>query len=80
MKVERNTEMIDFNETPNGVTSTLRRQDGGNENVESLWLAGCDGAHSTVRHKLGKEFQGETYRHVGTRRYALQGLRRAAGN
>ncbi len=59
VKVERNTEMIDFNETPNGVTSTLRRQDGGTENVESLWLAGCDGAHSTVRHKLGKEFQGE---------------------
>ena len=25
-----------------------------------LYCVGCDGAHSTVRHELGLEFQGET--------------------
>jgi 2-polyprenyl-6-methoxyphenol hydroxylase-like FAD-dependent oxidoreductase len=59
VKVERNAEMVDFKETSHGVTSTLRHQDGGTEDVESLWLGGCDGAHSTVRHKLGKQFRGE---------------------
>ena len=28
--------------------------------METSWLLGCDGAHSTVRHLLGKEFRGET--------------------
>ena len=30
------------------------------ERVEADWLIGCDGAHSTVRHGLGMEFEGST--------------------
>ena len=37
-----------------------RHLDGNEETFESGWLIGCDGAHSTVRHKLGMEFAGET--------------------
>jgi 2-polyprenyl-6-methoxyphenol hydroxylase-like FAD-dependent oxidoreductase len=58
--VERRVEAIRFNQTPNGVTTALRRPDGAEETVETQWLIGCDGAHSTIRHGLGLSFEGET--------------------
>ena len=60
VKIERNIELTDFVATADGVTSTLRHLDGTEETFESGWLIGSDGAHSTVRHKLGMEFAGET--------------------
>ena len=60
VKIERNMELTDFTATADGVTSTLKRADGTEETFESGWLIGSDGAHSTVRHKLGMEFAGET--------------------
>jgi 2-polyprenyl-6-methoxyphenol hydroxylase-like FAD-dependent oxidoreductase len=60
VKIERNIELTDFVASANGVTSTLRRLDGTEETFESGWLIGSDGAHSTVRHKLGMQFAGET--------------------
>jgi 2-polyprenyl-6-methoxyphenol hydroxylase-like FAD-dependent oxidoreductase len=60
VKIERNIELTDFVASADGVTSTLRRLDGTEETFESGWLIGSDGAHSTVRHKLGMEFAGET--------------------
>jgi 2-polyprenyl-6-methoxyphenol hydroxylase-like FAD-dependent oxidoreductase len=60
VKVERPVELTKFSASPDGVVSTLRRADGTEETVESAWLIGCDGAHSTVRHQLGMEFRGET--------------------
>jgi 2-polyprenyl-6-methoxyphenol hydroxylase-like FAD-dependent oxidoreductase len=30
----------------------------------AAWLAGCDGAHSLVRHQLGTGFEGGTYEHT----------------
>jgi 2-polyprenyl-6-methoxyphenol hydroxylase-like FAD-dependent oxidoreductase len=59
-KVERLTELLAFAPRPDGVTATLRRSDGRQEQVEADWLIGCDGAHSTVRHGLGMEFTGST--------------------
>ncbi|HTR43654.1 MAG TPA: FAD-dependent monooxygenase [Pseudomonadales bacterium] len=58
--IERSVELIDFTSTDDKVTSTLQHADGRRETIETAWLIGCDGAHSTVRHKLGKEFHGET--------------------
>jgi 2-polyprenyl-6-methoxyphenol hydroxylase-like FAD-dependent oxidoreductase len=58
--VERNLEMVRFSTSENGVNSTLRHADGREESMESSWLVGCDGAHSSVRHQLGMEFQGNT--------------------
>jgi 2-polyprenyl-6-methoxyphenol hydroxylase-like FAD-dependent oxidoreductase len=60
VKIERNVELTDFVASADGVTSTLRHLDGTEETFESGWLIGSDGAHSTVRHKLGMEFAGET--------------------
>ena len=60
VKIERNIELTDFVASAEGVTSTLRHLDGTEETFKSGWLIGSDGAHSTVRHKLGMEFAGET--------------------
>jgi 2-polyprenyl-6-methoxyphenol hydroxylase-like FAD-dependent oxidoreductase len=60
VKIDRNIELTDFVASTDGVTSTLRHLDGTEETFDSGWLIGSDGAHSTVRHKLGMEFAGET--------------------
>ncbi len=60
VKIERNIELTDFVASVDGVTSILRHLDGTEETFDSGWLIGSDGAHSTVRHKLGMEFAGET--------------------
>jgi len=60
VKIERNVELTDFVDSADGVTSTLRHLDGTEETFKSGWLIGSDGAHSTVRRKLGMEFAGET--------------------
>src|SRR3981081_701784 len=59
--VERQTELLRFTQHDAGVTATLRRPNGSEEIVEASYLAGCDGAASTVRGQLGVEFPGGTY-------------------
>jgi 2-polyprenyl-6-methoxyphenol hydroxylase-like FAD-dependent oxidoreductase len=56
--VERQIELLTFGETSDGVRCVLRHADGHEELMESPWVIGCDGAHSTVRHLLGLEFSG----------------------
>jgi 2-polyprenyl-6-methoxyphenol hydroxylase-like FAD-dependent oxidoreductase len=58
--VERGVEAIGFTQTQTGVTTILRRPDGVEETVETDWLIGCDGAHSSIRHGLGLSFEGDT--------------------
>jgi 2-polyprenyl-6-methoxyphenol hydroxylase-like FAD-dependent oxidoreductase len=58
--VERQTELQGFEQSADGVACRLQSPDGRQESVEVDWLIGCDGAHSTVRHTLGKEFEGST--------------------
>ena len=41
--------------------ATLRAGDGSEETCEAAYLAGCDGAHSTVREALAIGFPGGTY-------------------
>jgi 2-polyprenyl-6-methoxyphenol hydroxylase-like FAD-dependent oxidoreductase len=55
--VERNTELISFEQTTNGVTALLQTQEG-QQSCDALYVAGCDGAHSTVRKLLGMGFPG----------------------
>jgi 2-polyprenyl-6-methoxyphenol hydroxylase-like FAD-dependent oxidoreductase len=62
--VERQTELIDFTDGPAGVSARLRRADGAEETCEADYLAGCDGARSTVRDAIGAAFPGGTYRQV----------------
>ena len=59
--VERQTELLRFTQDDRGVKATLRRPDGSEEVCEAAYLAGCDGASSTVRGQLGIGFPGGTY-------------------
>lgn len=59
-RVEREVELTGFSQDDSGVQATLRHADGTAETIGADWLIGCDGAHSTVRHRLGFAFEGET--------------------
>jgi 2-polyprenyl-6-methoxyphenol hydroxylase-like FAD-dependent oxidoreductase len=56
--VERPVELATFTESADGLRCTLRHADGREEQLDTPWVIGCDGAHSTVRHTLGLEFTG----------------------
>jgi 2-polyprenyl-6-methoxyphenol hydroxylase-like FAD-dependent oxidoreductase len=62
--VERRTELIRFTDHGGHVSATLRGGDGSESACEARYLAGCDGAHSTVRKSLGIDFPGGTYPQV----------------
>jgi len=59
LAVERGTELIGLEEHAHGVRATLRHAGGKTEILDTPWLIGCDGAHSTVRHHKGAHFPGE---------------------
>lgn len=60
-QVERQTELIGFTDCgQDGVDVRLLGADGREERAQVAYLAGCDGAHSTVRHLLKAEFEGDT--------------------
>ena len=61
--VERRTELLEFEETAGRVRARLKRPDGTTESCEANYIAGCDGAHSTVRETLKIGFAGGTYSH-----------------
>jgi 2-polyprenyl-6-methoxyphenol hydroxylase-like FAD-dependent oxidoreductase len=60
VQIEREVELTGLKSSTDEIVSTLRHPDGSEENVETSWLIGCDGAHSTVRHQLGMKFVGST--------------------
>jgi len=61
VKVERQTELHRFEQDDAAVRSTLKRPDGSEETCRTAYLAGCDGASSTVRESLSIGFPGGTY-------------------
>lgn len=56
--IERQVELVTFQENAESVLCTLQHLDSRMEQVETPYLIGCDGAHSIVRHTLGLEFTG----------------------
>jgi 2-polyprenyl-6-methoxyphenol hydroxylase-like FAD-dependent oxidoreductase len=62
--VQRNTEMLGFEDKGDHVQVRLRTADGGERVCEAGYLAGCDGARSPTRHRLGASFEGGTYEQV----------------
>jgi 2-polyprenyl-6-methoxyphenol hydroxylase-like FAD-dependent oxidoreductase len=64
VQIERQTELVRFEQSPDGVSATLRRADGREEQCDADYLAGCDGARSKVREGLGVGFPGGTYEHM----------------
>jgi 2-polyprenyl-6-methoxyphenol hydroxylase-like FAD-dependent oxidoreductase len=64
VEVERRTELLRIEDAPGHVLARLRRPDGTQTTCEAAYIAGCDGAHSTVREALEIGFPGGTYGHL----------------
>jgi 2-polyprenyl-6-methoxyphenol hydroxylase-like FAD-dependent oxidoreductase len=64
VEVERGTEFLDFEEVSGQIRARLKRPDGSTEDCDARYLAGCDGAHSSVREQLRLGFAGGTYAHL----------------
>ena len=61
IEVERGVELTALTQSSDVVRAVLRHSDGREETLETPWLIGCDGAHSTTRHALGMDFEGAQY-------------------
>jgi 2-polyprenyl-6-methoxyphenol hydroxylase-like FAD-dependent oxidoreductase len=59
-RVERPAELTGVAPVDDGMAATLTI-DGQATTVESRWLVGCDGMHSTVRDRMGISFDGAAY-------------------
>ncbi|HVV48108.1 MAG TPA: FAD-dependent monooxygenase [Polyangia bacterium] len=64
VQVERRTKLASFQETADGVTAELAGAGSPPAACRCRFLAGCDGARSTVREQLGLGFPGGTYEHL----------------
>ncbi|HKN59968.1 MAG TPA: FAD-dependent monooxygenase, partial [Candidatus Acidoferrales bacterium] len=64
VQVERQTELLGFEDASGGVRAHLKRLDGTVETCAAAYIAGCDGAHSVVREALQIGFPGGTYAHL----------------
>jgi len=64
VRVEREYALEHFEEDGDGIVAQLRDVRGNTERVEARYIAGCDGARSTVRKLIGVDFPGGTYRQV----------------
>ncbi|HEY6419564.1 MAG TPA: FAD-dependent monooxygenase [Candidatus Binataceae bacterium] len=64
VEVERGAELASFEDAAGRVLANLKRPDGAREACEATYLAGCDGAHSTVREALHIGFPGGAYAHL----------------
>lgn len=62
--VERGKELFEFEESNDRVRVTIKNSDGMEETCTAAYLAGCDGARSFVRERLGIGFPGGTYEHL----------------
>src|SRR5262249_19693031 len=56
VSVERRTELVSFTDEGEHVTAFLRGPEGQVEVCEASYIAGCDGARSTVRETIGTGF------------------------
>ena len=59
--IERGVELLDHVPEPDCVRCLLRSRDGKEEVLRVRYLAGCDGAHSTIRKRAGIPFEGAAY-------------------
>ncbi|MDU9394665.1 FAD-dependent monooxygenase [Pseudomonas sp. zfem002] len=64
VSVEWNTELLELHQDEQQAHARLRHADGREEDCAATFLAGCDGARSTVRKALDIGFPGGTYQQV----------------
>jgi 2-polyprenyl-6-methoxyphenol hydroxylase-like FAD-dependent oxidoreductase len=62
--IERQMELLGFESATGRVLARLKRPDGTPDTCQAAYIAGCDGAHSSVREALKIEFRGGTYDHL----------------
>jgi FAD binding domain-containing protein/aromatic ring hydroxylase-like protein len=61
VRPERRVDLVGFQTDLDGLTCTLRDDDGRTEQVRTRYLVGCDGANSTVRRVAQIPFEGGVY-------------------
>jgi 2-polyprenyl-6-methoxyphenol hydroxylase-like FAD-dependent oxidoreductase len=61
--VEWNTELVSLAQQGDSVRAELKGANG-SRRISAAWVAGCDGARSTVRESCGITFAGAPYEHV----------------
>lgn len=61
VELERGVELVNLTGTDGVAEATLRHHDGREEMVQARYVAGCDGANSTVRRLAGIPFEGGSY-------------------
>jgi 2-polyprenyl-6-methoxyphenol hydroxylase-like FAD-dependent oxidoreductase len=59
-----NTELVGLAQEPGRVAARLKLPDGTEKDIHAAWVAGCDGARSSVRELSGIGFPGAPYEHV----------------
>ncbi len=64
VNVERQTELVSFEQRDGGVSAQIKKADGSAEICSATYIAGCDGAHSKVREQLGTGLPGGDYNDV----------------
>jgi 2-polyprenyl-6-methoxyphenol hydroxylase-like FAD-dependent oxidoreductase len=80
VSVERRTELASFTEQGRRVIARLRGPQGREETREAWYIAGCDGAHSTMRETIGIGFPGGTYRQVSMSPMSKRQAHRSTAN
>ncbi|MEN3304505.1 MAG: hypothetical protein V7603_707 [Micromonosporaceae bacterium] len=61
LRVEREVRLVALDQAGELAACRLRHRDGREETVRARYVAGCDGAHSTVREQAGIPFEGAAY-------------------
>jgi 3-(3-hydroxy-phenyl)propionate hydroxylase len=61
VQVALGVELLDYDDDGEGVTATVRHEDGTTFEVRARYLVGVDGAHSRVRQLAGIAFDGKTF-------------------
>lgn len=59
--VDRGKELVALSQTDDAVQAVIRDMTGIEEKIETDWVIGCDGAHSSARHLLDLPFAGDAY-------------------
>jgi 2-polyprenyl-6-methoxyphenol hydroxylase-like FAD-dependent oxidoreductase len=62
--VQWNTELVALEQGADHARATLKCADGSTQTLRARWVAGCDGARSSVRELNGIEFPGAPYEHI----------------
>ena len=61
VQIERGVELTMFSQGSASLQATLRRADGHTETMRPSYMIAADGAHSSIRHRLGMNFEGKTF-------------------